>query len=49
MESTGKLDAIFVPVGGGGLVAGIGAYVRALKPYIKARMEERGQAGQARS
>jgi cysteine synthase len=30
-----KLDAIFVPVGGGGLVAGIAAYVKALKPSIK--------------
>jgi threonine dehydratase len=29
------LDAIFVPVGGGGLIAGIAAYVRALKPHIK--------------
>lgn len=30
-----KLDAIFVAVGGGGLVAGIAAYVKALKPHIK--------------
>lgn len=29
------LDAIFVAVGGGGLVAGIAAYVKALKPSIK--------------
>ncbi len=28
-------DAIFVPVGGGGLLAGIGAYVKALYPQIK--------------
>ena len=29
------LDAIFVPVGGGGLVAGIAAYVKALQPHVK--------------
>ena len=29
------LDAIFVPVGGGGLIAGIAAYVKALKPEVK--------------
>jgi threonine dehydratase len=30
-----ELDAIFVPVGGGGLIAGIAAYVKALYPRIK--------------
>ncbi|MCB1653367.1 MAG: threonine ammonia-lyase, biosynthetic, partial [Pseudomonadales bacterium] len=29
------LDAIFVPVGGGGLIAGIAAYVKYLRPEIK--------------
>ncbi len=29
------IDAIFVPVGGGGLIAGIAAYVKRLKPGIK--------------
>ena len=29
------VDAIFVPVGGGGLIAGVAAYVKALKPEIK--------------
>jgi threonine dehydratase len=29
------LDAIFIPIGGGGLAAGIAAYVKALKPNIK--------------
>jgi threonine dehydratase len=29
------IDAIFVPVGGGGLIAGIGAYVKYLYPEIK--------------
>lgn len=30
----GKIDAIFVPVGGGGLIAGIAAYVKYLFPKI---------------
>jgi len=34
-QSSGKLDAVFVPVGGGGLIAGIGAYLKALQPEIK--------------
>ena len=29
------LDAIFVPVGGGGLVAGVAAYVKYLHPETK--------------
>ena len=34
-QHPGRLDAIFVPVGGGGLVAGIAAYVKYLRPDIK--------------
>ncbi|MBT8769207.1 threonine ammonia-lyase, biosynthetic [Metapseudomonas boanensis] len=34
-QHPGRLDAIFVPVGGGGLVAGIAAYVKYLRPEIK--------------
>ncbi len=30
-----KLHAIFVAIGGGGLVAGIAAYVKALRPGVK--------------
>ncbi|MEW5298896.1 MAG: hypothetical protein WDW36_001969 [Sanguina aurantia] len=30
-----SLDAIFVPVGGGGLIAGIAAFVKALKPSVQ--------------
>jgi threonine dehydratase len=30
-----ELDAIFVPVGGGGLIAGIAAYVKYLRPQVK--------------
>jgi threonine dehydratase len=33
-QHLGRLDAIFVPVGGGGLIAGIGAYVKALEPDV---------------
>ncbi len=32
---TGQLHAIFVPVGGGGLIAGISAYIKYLRPEIK--------------
>ena len=31
----GAVDAIFVPVGGGGLIAGIASYVKALRPSIE--------------
>jgi threonine dehydratase len=31
-QHNGRLDAIYVPVGGGGLIAGIGAYVKYLRP-----------------
>lgn len=34
-QHTGHIDAIFVPVGGGGLAAGIAAYVKYLRPEIK--------------
>ncbi len=34
-QRTGAIDAIFVPVGGGGLVAGIAAYVKFVRPEIK--------------
>jgi len=34
-QSAGQIDAVFVPVGGGGLIAGIGAYLKALRPEIK--------------
>ena len=31
----GPLDAVFVPVGGGGLIAGIATYIKQLRPQIK--------------
>ncbi|MCT8163358.1 MULTISPECIES: threonine ammonia-lyase, biosynthetic [unclassified Pseudomonas] len=34
-QHPGPLDAIFVPVGGGGLIAGIAAYVKYLRPEVK--------------
>ncbi|NLA35480.1 MAG: threonine ammonia-lyase, biosynthetic [Actinobacteria bacterium] len=34
-QHRGELDAIFVPVGGGGLIAGIGAYVKAIMPTVR--------------
>lgn len=34
-QHTGPLDAIFVPVGGGGLIAGIAAYVKQVRPEIR--------------
>ena len=34
-QRPGPLDAIFVPVGGGGLIAGIAAYVKRLRPEVK--------------
>ncbi|MGZ8164523.1 MAG: threonine ammonia-lyase, biosynthetic [Methylobacter sp.] len=34
-QQTGHLDAIFVPVGGGGLIAGIATYVKFVRPGIK--------------
>jgi threonine dehydratase len=34
-QLTGRLDAIFVPVGGGGLIAGIATYVKFVRPGIK--------------
>ncbi len=35
IEQLRHIDAIFIPVGGGGLLAGVGAYVKAVKPEIK--------------
>ncbi|WP_137806128.1 threonine ammonia-lyase, biosynthetic [Pseudomonas sp. G(2018)] len=34
-QHQGALDAIFVPVGGGGLIAGIAAYVKYLRPEVR--------------
>ena len=34
-NANGNIDAIFVPVGGGGLLAGVAVYVKALYPNIE--------------
>lgn len=34
-QNPGRIDAIFVPIGGGGMAAGIAAYVKSLRPEIK--------------
>jgi threonine dehydratase len=34
-QSHGRLDAVFVPVGGGGLISGIAGYLKALLPSVK--------------
>ena len=34
-QRAGSIDAIFVPIGGGGLIAGIAAYIKALRPEIR--------------
>ncbi len=34
-QHANKLDAVFIPVGGGGLAAGMAAYIKALRPEIK--------------
>ncbi|PMZ77012.1 threonine ammonia-lyase, biosynthetic [Pseudomonas sp. FW305-70] len=34
-QHQGPLDAIFVPVGGGGLIAGIAAYIKYLQPQVR--------------
>ena len=34
-QYNGNIDAIFVPVGGGGLIAGVAAYIKSVKPQIR--------------
>ncbi|MCF6179008.1 MAG: threonine ammonia-lyase, biosynthetic, partial [Geopsychrobacter sp.] len=34
-QSSGKFDAVFVPVGGGGLIAGMACYLKALCPKVR--------------
>jgi threonine dehydratase len=34
-QSHGRLSAVFVPVGGGGLIAGVAGYIKALLPDVK--------------
>jgi len=34
-QNPGRLDAVFIPVGGGGLIAGMALYIKTLRPDIK--------------
>jgi threonine dehydratase len=34
-QAHGRLDAVFVPVGGGGLIAGVAGYIKTLMPAVK--------------
>ncbi|MDH3343459.1 MAG: threonine ammonia-lyase, biosynthetic [Gammaproteobacteria bacterium] len=34
-QHNGDIDAVFVPVGGGGLIAGVGAFIKHLRPEVK--------------
>jgi threonine dehydratase len=34
-QCPGRLDAVFVPIGGGGLAAGMGAVIKALRPDVR--------------
>jgi threonine dehydratase len=34
-QHPGRLDAVFVPVGGGGLISGIAAYVKRVRPAVR--------------
>ena len=34
-QHSGPLDAVFVAIGGGGLISGVGAYIKAVRPEIK--------------
>ncbi len=34
-QNPGRLDAVFVPIGGGGLISGMAAYIKSLRPEIK--------------
>jgi threonine dehydratase len=34
-QSAGRINAVFVPVGGGGLISGIGGYLKALRPDVR--------------
>ena len=35
MEQIPHLDAVFVSIGGGGLISGVGAYIKARNPRVK--------------
>jgi threonine dehydratase len=49
-QNPGKLDAVFIPVGGGGLLAGMAAYIKSLRPEVQViGVEPYDSAAMARS
>ncbi|MCB1645282.1 MAG: threonine ammonia-lyase, biosynthetic [Pseudomonadales bacterium] len=45
-QHTGRLDAVFLPVGGGGLISGVAAYIKYLRPEVRIiGVEAEGAAG----
>ena len=45
-QHTGPLEAVFIPVGGGGLISGVGTYIKYLRPEVKViGVEAEGSAG----
>lgn len=34
-QHSGQLDAVFIPVGGGGLISGVGTFIKYLRPEVK--------------
>ncbi len=49
-QNPGRLDAVFVPVGGGGLISGMAVYIKALRPEINViGVEPTDSDGMARS
>ena len=45
-QHTGPLEAVFIPVGGGGLISGVGTYIKYLRPDVKViGVEAEGSAG----
>jgi threonine dehydratase len=35
LRQNSKTDAIFIPIGGGGLIAGIAVYIKSIQPNVK--------------
>lgn len=44
VEQVPNIDAVVIPVGGGGLIAGVALAVKALYPYVKVIVSISGRA-----